>query len=290
MQLQFSALGHLLSLCCHTGRNFLGVVLVYSRSCQNVWSYLFYAAALLELSESIFIPLQQQILHISKNPKQIDLRFLSIVITYWKLFLNYFTQLSHRQRLITWHWQLHYIRITYHKVISILSSWKYIRLHYRNRLQDIFVVILLVLEPRQREFWPSEESSIRCRRINISQDMCPAVHSALREPQPKRRTFLQKPPSTNPLVFVPDLLNSGLTSKSILQHRGTAPLSVCRETPRSQSKKSDGVYHFLGNARAKGIHHRSERVCTIEASGTEEKKGFHSGAVYDRPHLFDNTK
>ena len=45
--------------------------------------------------------------------------------------------------------------------------------------------------------------------------------------------------------------------KSIHHHRGTHPFSVCRPTPRSQSKKSHGVHHFPGKTREKGIHHRS---------------------------------
>ena len=45
--------------------------------------------------------------------------------------------------------------------------------------------------------------------------------------------------------------------KSIHHHRGTPLFSVCRPTPRSQSKKRDGVYHFPGKTREKGIHHRS---------------------------------
>ena len=34
------------------------------------------------------------------------------------------------------------------------------------------------------------------------------------------------------------------------------PLSICRTTPRSQSKKGYGAYHFLGKTTEKGIHHR----------------------------------
>ena len=45
--------------------------------------------------------------------------------------------------------------------------------------------------------------------------------------------------------------------KSIHHHRGIPLFSVCRPTPRSQSKKSYGAYHFPGKAREKGIHHRS---------------------------------
>ena len=45
--------------------------------------------------------------------------------------------------------------------------------------------------------------------------------------------------------------------KSIHHHCGTPPLSACRPTPMSQSKKSHGVHHFLGKTREKGIHYAS---------------------------------
>ena len=54
--------------------------------------------------------------------------------------------------------------------------------------------------------------------------------------------------------------------------------SVCRPTPRSQSKKNYGVYHFLGKTREKGIHHRTygigpeRRVYTIEPQTRKKKK------------------
>ena len=71
--------------------------------------------------------------------------------------------------------------------------------------------------------------------------------------------------------------------KSIHHHRGTPPCSVCRPTPRSQSKKSYGVYHFPGKTREKGIHHRSRKK-GIHHRGLRprkrKKQGFHGGGVY----------
>ena len=61
--------------------------------------------------------------------------------------------------------------------------------------------------------------------------------------------------------------------KSIHHHRGTPLFSVCRPTPRLQSKKSYGVYHFPGKTRDKGIHHRPR------------KKGIHHKAVKVRDHM-----
>ena len=51
--------------------------------------------------------------------------------------------------------------------------------------------------------------------------------------------------------------------------------AVCRPTPRSQSKKNHGVYHFPGKTRERVYNIGPERrVCTIEASDPEiEKKG-----------------
>ena len=70
--------------------------------------------------------------------------------------------------------------------------------------------------------------------------------------------------------------------KSIHHHCGTPFFSVCRPTPRSQSKKRYGAYHFLGETREKGIHHRSgKKGIHHEASDPEKKKqGFHGGGVY----------
>ena len=71
--------------------------------------------------------------------------------------------------------------------------------------------------------------------------------------------------------------------KSIHHHRGTPLLLVCRPTPRSQSKKSYGVYHFPVKTREKGIHHRSgkkgihHRASDLEK---EKKEAFHGGGVY----------
>ena len=62
--------------------------------------------------------------------------------------------------------------------------------------------------------------------------------------------------------------------KTSIHHRGTPPLSVCRPTPRSQSKKSHGVYHLLGKTREKGIHHRSgEKGIHHRASDPGKEKG-----------------
>ena len=71
--------------------------------------------------------------------------------------------------------------------------------------------------------------------------------------------------------------------KSIHHHRGTPLFSVCRPTPRSQSKKSYGVYHFPGKTREKGIHHRSgKKGIHHRASDPEKEKkgGLHGGGVY----------
>ena len=67
--------------------------------------------------------------------------------------------------------------------------------------------------------------------------------------------------------------------KSIHHHRGTPLFSVCRPTPRSQSKKNYGVYHSWENkgkgytpqVRKKGIHLRP---------GKRKKDGFHGGGVF----------
>ena len=56
-------------------------------------------------------------------------------------------------------------------------------------------------------------------------------------------------------------------------HRGTPPFSVCRPTPRSQSKKSYGVYHFLGKQGERVDTIGPERrVCTIEASDPKKRR------------------
>ena len=71
--------------------------------------------------------------------------------------------------------------------------------------------------------------------------------------------------------------------KSIHHHRGTPLFSVCRPTPRSQSKKSYGVYPFPGKTREKGIHHRSgKKGIHHRASDPEKEKkgGLHDGGVY----------
>ena len=60
--------------------------------------------------------------------------------------------------------------------------------------------------------------------------------------------------------------------KSIHHHRGTPPFSVCRPTPRSQSKKSYGVYHFPGKTREKGIHHRSGKKGIHHRTSDPEKE------------------
>ena len=54
--------------------------------------------------------------------------------------------------------------------------------------------------------------------------------------------------------------------------RGTPLFSVCRPTPRSQSKKSYGVYHFPGKTRGKGIHHRSGKKGIHHRASDPEKE------------------
>ena len=71
--------------------------------------------------------------------------------------------------------------------------------------------------------------------------------------------------------------------KSIHHHRGTPPFSVCRPTPRSQSKKSYGVYPFPGKTREKGIHHRSGKKGIHHRASDlqkEKKESLHGGGVY----------
>ena len=62
--------------------------------------------------------------------------------------------------------------------------------------------------------------------------------------------------------------------KSTHHHRGAPPFSVCRPTPRSQSKNICGVYPFPGKTREKGIHHRSGKkgIHTIEPQTLKKKK------------------
>ena len=71
--------------------------------------------------------------------------------------------------------------------------------------------------------------------------------------------------------------------KSIHHQRGTPLFSVCRPTPRSQSKKSYGVYHFPWKTREKGIHHRSGKKGIHHRASDpekEKKEGLHGGGVY----------
>ena len=78
-------------------------------------------------------------------------------------------------------------------------------------------------------------------------------------------------------------LTRGRGKKSIHHHRGTPLFSVCRPTPRSQSKNSYGVYHFSGKTREKGLHHRSgKKGIHHRASDPEKEKeeGLHGGGVY----------
>ena len=65
--------------------------------------------------------------------------------------------------------------------------------------------------------------------------------------------------------------------KSIHHHRGTPLFSVCRPTPRSQSKKRYGVYHFPGTTREKGIHHRSGKK-GIHHRASDPEKGKKGGS------------
>ena len=69
--------------------------------------------------------------------------------------------------------------------------------------------------------------------------------------------------------------------KSIHHHRGTPLFSVCRPTPRSQSKKSYGVYPFPWKTREYTIG-PERRVYTIEPQTRKKKKkeGLHGGGVY----------
>ena len=71
--------------------------------------------------------------------------------------------------------------------------------------------------------------------------------------------------------------------KSVHHHRETPLFSVCRPTPRSQSKKSYGEHHFPWKTREKGIHHRSRKKGIHHRASDPEKdkkEGFHGGGVY----------
>ena len=80
------------------------------------------------------------------------------------------------------------------------------------------------------------------------------------------------------------ILTERAQKKSIHHHRGTPLFSVCRPTPRSQSKKeSYGVHHFPGKTREKGIHHRSGKKGIHHRASDpekEKKEGPHGGGVY----------
>ena len=61
--------------------------------------------------------------------------------------------------------------------------------------------------------------------------------------------------------------------KSMHHHRGTPPFSVRRPTPRSQSKQSYGIYHFLGKQGQRVYTIGPERmVYTIEPQTPKKKK------------------
>ena len=77
--------------------------------------------------------------------------------------------------------------------------------------------------------------------------------------------------------------------KSIHHQRGTPLFSVCRPTPRSQSKKNYGVlYHFPGKTREKGLHHGSgKKGIHHRASDPEkEKRRVSTVVVYTFSSLF----
>ena len=62
-------------------------------------------------------------------------------------------------------------------------------------------------------------------------------------------------------------------SGDIHHHRGTPLFSVCRPTPRSQSKKKTMVYTiFLGKQGKKGIHHRSGKKGIHHRASDPEKE------------------
>ena len=97
----------------------------------------------------------------------------------------------------------------------------------------------------------------------------------------------QKGPETSPELRHEHCQENFITigKKSIHHHRGTPLFSVCRPTPRSQSKKSYGVYHFPVKTREKGIHHRSgKKGIHHRASDPEkEKRGVSTVVVYTFP-------
>ena len=85
-------------------------------------------------------------------------------------------------------------------------------------------------------------------------------------------------------------------TKSIHHHRGTPPFSVCRPTPRSQSKRSYGVYHLPGKEGKRVYTIGPERrVYTVEPQTLRKKKGgfprwwwcilFSSPAIYCNLHI-----
>ena len=60
--------------------------------------------------------------------------------------------------------------------------------------------------------------------------------------------------------------------KNIHHHRGTPHFSICRPSPKSQSKNGYGVYHLLGKTREKGIHERSGKKGIHHRASDSEKK------------------
>ena len=89
--------------------------------------------------------------------------------------------------------------------------------------------------------------------------------------------------SLAPKVLWENAMRAMRGKKSIHHHRGTSLFSVCRPTPRSQSKKSYGVYHFLGKTRERVYTIGPERRAYYHKASDpekEKKEGLHGGGVY----------
>ena len=95
--------------------------------------------------------------------------------------------------------------------------------------------------------------------------------------------FHSDPVCTDPVRNFPTITGE---KRSIHHHRGSPLCSVCRPTPRSQSKKSYGVYHLRGKTREKGILYTigpERRVYTIDLDRANGRGRFGSQAAADPP-------
>ena len=87
----------------------------------------------------------------------------------------------------------------------------------------------------------------------ILRDMAPAAHLTLRQPQPKKAYIVQKPPSKNPLLLVPDFRMFFFSARK----RG-------RGSPRRQEGGGGGRLSIESRRRGVGVFRRGrgrEGVC-----------------------------